>query len=212
MKFKVFFSALFVSTFSSAAVPVDGWYSSIFGGYAHLAGNVSRTVSGFHFSDSSYKDGFNVGGRLGYQSYPMRYELEYTYIKANTDSFKVNSIPQTGLSGNSNANALMANIYYDFTDVILPTIFPFVGIGIGVDYNKTSLNSTGPLGVVVFNGKEWFFAYQGTAGLTYNFSENFALNASYRYLATSSSGDFGKTFQAQLGDVGVVYRFDCNYK
>ncbi|KTC88471.1 outer membrane protein [Legionella cincinnatiensis] len=213
MKLALFSTALLASGLASAATPVNGWYSSVFGGYAYIPGYTSRFDSGFFFSDTAYRNGFNVGGRLGYQSNPIRYEIEYTYLQANTKKFDVFLIPQTGVSGNTHANIGMANIYYDFADVILPTISPFLGVGIGYAYIQNSLESSGPFDAIFFKQNNGVFAYQGTAGLTYNFAENFALNASYRYLATSSSNTFGKTFQSQMGDVGIVYRFDqCDYK
>ncbi|AWN73701.1 outer membrane beta-barrel protein [Legionella anisa] len=213
MKFAFFSVTLLASGIAAAATPVNGWYSSAFGGYTHLNGNVSKNILGFQFDNVDYESGFNAGLRLGYQYNPMRYELEYTYLRANTQNFQVDFIDQIGVTGNTNANIGMANIYYDFPDVILPTISPFVGVGIGYAYIQTSLESTGPFGVTLFDDHQHAFAYQGTAGLTFNFAENWALNAAYRYLATASSGSFGRTLQAQMGSAGVVYRFDtCNYK
>jgi opacity protein-like surface antigen len=212
MKSVLFSATLLASSIASAAAPVDGWYAGAFGGYAYFPSNISRDFWGFTFTNSA-SNGYNVGARLGYQSNPIRYELEYTYLRAQPDTFSVNHFKQNGVSGNANANVGMANIYYDFPDVILPTISPFLGVGIGYAYIQTSLNGTGPFGFTFFSEKANSFAYQGTAGLTYNFSENWALNASYRYLATTSNSNFGKPFQAQIGDAGVVYRFDqCDYK
>ena len=51
---------------------------------------------------------------------------------------------------------------------------------------KTNLDSTGPFRTTYFTATDNSFAYQGTAGLTYNFSENYAVNLAYRYVATSS--------------------------
>ncbi|MBI2785792.1 MAG: porin family protein [Legionella longbeachae] len=213
MKFALFSATLLATGIASAAVPVNGWYSSVFGGYTYLPGNVSTTRFGVLFSDSSYKDGYNAGARIGYQSNPIRYELEYTYIHASTKNFEANDIPQIGVSGNSSANLGMANIYYDFQDVIIPAVSPFLGIGIGYAYVQTSLNSTDPFGGVFFKHNQSSFAYQGTAGLTFNFAENFALNAAYRYAATSTSNQFGKIFQAHMTNAAIIYRFDtCDYK
>lgn len=213
MKFAFFSVSFLASSLAVAATPVNGWYSSIFGGYTDVRGNVSTSFLGLHFDDVDYEPGWNAGLRLGYQCDPIRYELEYTYFRANTKHFTINSFDQVGVKGNINANVGMANIYYDFPDVILPTISPFLGVGIGYAYVQTSLQGTGPFGFTLFEVKQGVFAYQGTAGLTFNFEENWALNASYRYLATSNSGDFGRKIQAQLGNVGVVYRFDhSSYK
>lgn len=208
MKFAFFSVSFLASSIAAAATPVNGWYSSIFGGYAHLNGNVSTTVLGLHFDDVDYEAGWNAGLRLGYQCSPMRYELEYTYIRANTQNFTIDAIDQIGVTGNTYVHAGMANFYFDFGDGLLPTIYPFIGAGIGYAYVNTSLKSTGTLAGTVFDVNEGALAYQGTFGLTYNFSENWALNASYRYFATASNDDFGRTLQTSLGNVGVVYRFD----
>jgi len=73
--------------------------------------------------------------------------------------------------------------------------------------------STGPNGITTFKLVDNEFAYQGTVGLTYNFAENYALNVGYRYIATSHGNSFGKVFQAQVANAGVIYRFDRgNYK
>jgi opacity protein-like surface antigen len=214
MKFRsitLFSAALLAGSVATAATPINGWYSSIFGGYAYVPENISNGI--FGFSDVAYKSGYNGGLRLGYQSAPMRYELEYTFIQANTRKFEFLGIEQFGVSGRTRANLGMANLYYDFPDVILPTISPFLGLGIGYAFVQSSLNSTGPAGGTLFTVSQSLFAYQGTAGLTFNFAENWALNASYRYVATNNSGIFGTKFQAQLGNVGIVYRFaDCEYK
>ncbi|MGL5741691.1 MAG: outer membrane protein [Legionella sp.] len=214
MKFALFSATLLASSIASAATPVNGWYASAFGGYAYLSSNVSKDVLGlFELSHTSYRSGFNAGARLGYQSNPIRYELEYTYVQANTKHFQINHISQTSVSGKAFANLGMVNLYYDFADTILPTISPFLGLGIGAAQSKVNLESTGQFFGTSFEATAYSFAYQGTAGLTYNFAENFALNASYRYLRTSNTDKFGRAFQAQLGDVGVVYRFDqCDYK
>lgn len=213
MKFSLFSATLLAAGIASAAAPVNGWYAAGFGGYAYLPENINTTRFGVLFSNPSYNNGFNAGGRLGYQNYPMRYELEYTYIQADTRSFELDHITQTGISGNSNANLGMANIYYDFPDNIIPSINPFLGVGIGYAYIQNSLGSTGPGGITFFKDNTNAFAYQATGGLTYNFAENFALNAAYRYVATATKGEFGQIFQAHLANAAFIYRFDeCDYK
>ncbi|CAM2790067.1 opacity protein-like surface antigen [Legionella steigerwaltii] len=213
MKFAFFSATLLASSIATAATPVNGWYSSIFGGYAHLTERIEPNIFGFdfdlNFSETFTTNGFNAGVRLGYQSNPIRYELEYTYIRPNNKDFNIDFL---GVSSKTNANVGMLNLYYDFSDGILPTIYPFIGVGIGYAYVQSTLDGTGPLGGTILDVKKGAFAYQGTAGLTFNFDENWALNASYRYLATSNTEAFGR-LQAQMGDVGIVYRFDrCDYK
>lgn len=212
MKFVLFSTALLASSIASASTAIDGWYLSAFGGYSHLSSNINTHRFGTFHSDARYHDGYNAGGRIGFQSNPIRYEFEYTYVNAKAEHFRVNRFEQLGVNGHATANLLMANLYYDFPEM-LDAISPFAGIGIGYAFMQTSLNSNGPFYPTLFKETGNAFAYQGTVGLTYNFSENYALNAAYRYTATSNSGHFGKSFQAQMGSVGVIYRFDrATYK
>lgn len=213
MNIKLLLATLLATGVASAATPVDGWYTSAFGGYTFLPDNVNAAVDGLIFNGTSYNNGYNVGGRVGYQNKPMRYELEYTYFSASNTGFMANWVEQTaGITGSSSGNLFMANLYYDFPDM-LPAISPFLGLGIGFAQIETTLISSAPLDGAYFSASEIPFAYQGTAGLTYNFSENYALNLSYRYVATGKSGEFGRVFQAHLANVGAIYRFDQgNYK
>ena len=210
MKTALVFAALCAASTANAATPIDGWYSSIFGGFAYLPSNVHKWYYGTLRSDPTYHSGYDGGGSLGYKSNPMRYEGELTYLKARTHSFRVNSIRQTGVTGNSSAFLAMANVYYDFHDFV-PTIQPFLGMGVGYAWVGAALDGTGPFQRTGFNASSNVFAYQATAGLTYNFSENYALNVGYRYIITGHSNVLGKTFQANLANIGVVYRFSENH-
>jgi opacity protein-like surface antigen len=186
-----------------SATPVDGWYTNLFGGYSYLTDNTYNFSYGLLRTKSSYNGGYNVGGRVGYQSHPLRYELEYTYINANAKNFQIDYLPQTGVNGYTSGNLFMANAYYDFPDM-LPDLSPYLGLGIGYAYLQNILNSVGTF----YNASANVFAYQGTAGITYNFAEHYAVNLAYRYVATDNSGGFGKIVQVQMANIGVVYHFD----
>jgi opacity protein-like surface antigen len=205
-------TALLVSGITSAATPVDGWYASAFGGYTYVPSHVYLYQYGLFRDNDGYNGGYNAGARYGFQSNPLRYEAEYTYLTANAKHFNVNFQPQTGTTGYTSGNFIMANIYYD-TPEMLPAIAPFLGAGIGYGYLKTKLASGGPLGPTYFNDGEGGFAYQGTVGLTYNFAENYAVNVAYRFIATDQIDLFGRSYTAHLASAGAIYRFDQgNYK
>ncbi|KTD46104.1 opacity protein-like surface antigen [Legionella quinlivanii] len=204
----VFFSAaLMASGAACAAVPIDGWYASVFGGFTSVQDNISVSSQGWHRSKAGYDNNYNVGGRLGYKCTPLRYEGELTYLTADLDHFYIDDILQTGITGDTNAILAMANVYYDFPDMV-PGIQPFLGVGIGYAYVNVDLNSTGPLGVTRYSGSNSVFAYQGTGGFTYNFSEIYSVDIAYRYIGTQRPDELGKVYQAHLGTVGVTYRFD----
>ncbi|WP_133128202.1 outer membrane protein [Legionella nagasakiensis] len=200
-------TALLATHIAAAATPIDGLYTSVFGGYAYIPNNISKTEYGLTRTDASYQAGFDAGGSIGYKSNPMRYEGELTYLNANIKNFEINGIRQISPSGYSNAILAMANAYYDFPAIVAP-IQPFLGLGLGYAWVNAKLNSAGPNGATRFTGSNSVFAYQATAGLTYNFAENYALNIGYRYVATEKADDLGKVFQAHLANVGIIYRFD----
>jgi opacity protein-like surface antigen len=213
MRNRLFCAAVLASSISYAATPVDGWYTSAFGGYTFFPDNVhTYTPSGLFLNGSGYNDGYNAGGRVGYQSHPLRYELEYTFLHGNTAHFDLDYTEQTEATGFTSANLYMANIYYDCPE-FLPALSPFLGVGIGYAYLQAVLTGSGPTMASYFSTNDSAFAYQGTAGVTYNFAENYAINFAYRYVASDKTSGFGRVFQAHIASAGVVYRFDRgNYK
>lgn len=196
----------------SAATPIDGWYTSAFGGYTYFPNNINSPRGGVWHTDASYHAGYNAGGSIGFQSNALRYEGQLTYLNANLKGFSVNNVPQTGITGHNDAVVALANIYFDFHNA-LNCLQPYLGMGIGYAWVNAKLNSTGPLDTTLFSGSNTVFAYQPTVGLTYNFAENYALNISYRYLATAQPSQLGKLYQANMANLGVVYRFnEAKYK
>jgi opacity protein-like surface antigen len=206
MKLTLFNAALLAAGVASASTAVDNKYVSVFGGYTYLSSNIDTYYYGHLLYDVHYFDGYNAGGSVGFQSNPMRYEFQYTYLYADTDRYKVDNRTLLRIDGGTKANVLMGNIYYDFPEM-LHAITPFLGVGVGYALMHATLNSTSRFKRPHFNTRQDSFAYQGIAGLTYNFSNRFAINAAYRYLATANNDTWGKPLQAQMADVGLVYRF-----
>jgi opacity protein-like surface antigen len=221
MKIAFFSATVLASSLATAATPIDGLYSSVFGGYSYLPDNVSERHHGIKFERASFNNGYNAGYRFGYQTHPLRYEGEFSYLRANVKSFHSNRFPfgltpgfkrHRNVSGNTSAVLGMGNLYYDFPDMV-PCIAPFLGLGLGYGWIETSMGNHSRFTRRHFKGSGSSFAYQGTAGLTYNFTENYALNIAYRYVGTTQVNGLGKVFQGHLASVGVIYRFnEYNYK
>lgn len=196
-----------------AAAPIDGWYTSIAGGFAYLPSNVTNNLNGLLRDKTSYDNGWNGDVSLAYQSYPIRYAAEVTYVSANLATFKINTLKQAQVSGSSTGTFIMLNAYYDFPPMV-PSFAPFLGAGIGGGYITAKLNSAGPFfpgGPLIlnqFNIHDTVFAYQLTGGITYNFSENYAVNIAYRYIETERASNFNRVFQAHLATAGAIFRFD----
>ena len=210
MRFGLFSAALLTSTLVSATVPIDGWYSNVFGGYSYIPNNLSIYRNGYYFSNDSFQSGYNVGGRFGYKSNPLRYEGEVTYINGDLSSFKLNNARQSNVDGSINDVAVMANIYYDFPEAIRG-IEPYLGFGIGYNWVRTTFTSKIPTGILTsYSNSDTSFAYQGLAGLSFNYIEYLSLNIEYRYLGTNTITYLGKIFQTDMVSAGVTYRFDGN--
>lgn len=208
MKRSIYCIALLTSQLASASTAIDGWYNKVFGGYAYLPNNMNNTdVVGAIRTQARYQAGYNAGAGFGYKSNPLRYEGELTYINANASRFMINALQQRGVSGFSNAVVGMANVYYDLPSMI-SCIQPFVGVGLGYAWVHATLNSRGPFTPSNYSGNDGVFAYQATAGFTYNFAENYALDLDYRYLATERPSHLGRVFQANMANLTAIYRFD----
>lgn len=211
MKFSAhgFFFACLATSSVFSATPIDGEYMSGFGGFTYVPGNINVTQGTLTRSNTSYQSGFDAGGNLGFKSNLMRYEGEVTYLSVNVNQFNVNGTQQVNPSGYNRAVLGMANVYYDWPGCT--TLQPFLGAGIGYAWVQAKLDSTGPAGITNYNGTNSVFAYQATGGLTYNFSENYALNIGYRYVATTHAPAFGHNVQAHLANLGAVYRFNGDF-
>lgn len=222
MRIALFSATLLVSSLATAATAIDGLYSSLYGGYSYLPDNIRQFHRGVFFDNVSYHNGYNAGLRFGFQSHPLRYEGELTFINAKANTFRLRQFfnqpfPNRYVSGQAYAAFAMANVYYDFFEII-PCISPFLGVGLGYGWIETTVNIKNyyflnysflySSSEYRFRGADSAFAYQGTAGLTFNFSENYALNVAYRYIGTTKINQLGKNFQTNLASVGVVYRFD----
>lgn len=236
MRSLLFYSTIFISSFAKAAVPIEGCYVSVFGGYSYLPSNVNKvtygffptflpneipstflnrnpTIENFYRNRASYRNGYHGGGRLGYQRTPFRSELEVSYVFASLGQFRINDIKQFGVEGESTGTFFFSNIYYDFPEYIV-TIAPFVSTGIGYGFVTAHLNSLrsvrlpGPLYHTQFKAHDSTFAYHGDVGVSYNFAENYSLNLAYRYIGTTGNSHFGRSFQAHLASAGIVFRLD----
>lgn len=150
--------ALLSSSSIFGAVPIEGLYLNIFGGYSYLPSNVERSVpntvlnvqelQGRYFlpptnllrTDPTYTNGYHGGGRVGYQIWPFQYEIEISYLAASVKQFKINEIRQWGSEGQSTGTFALGNLYYRFP-ALIPNISPFVSTGIGYGYVTSTLRS-----------------------------------------------------------------------
>ncbi|WP_395675263.1 OmpA family protein [Inquilinus sp.] len=109
------------------------------------------------------------------------------------------SIRENSHDGNNHQTTygLMANGYYDFD--FGSAFVPYVGAGVGLALVDADFASGG--GNRYFDSTKAKFAYQGIAGVAYNFAPNMAATLEYRYLGTQ-----GPVFR----DNGVRIKGDDN--
>lgn len=112
----------------------------------------------------------------------MRGELEAGFRNNDINSLALNGVTTAGATGKSKAYSVMGNVYHDFVNSSLVT--PYIGAGIGgarivaENYNSAAVADS-------LDDKDTVFAYQGIAGLGFKLSEDWTLQAEYRYFATS---------------------------
>lgn len=137
----------------------------------------SDTVGGFRLA---YGLVFPVGDSA------LRTEIEYGYNgKSKLDgtmSYTVDSENyHESYKSHIKSQFVMANVYYDFNTGTEWT--PYVGGGLG----WAKVKATNSIDIDSISKSKNNFAWNLTAGVSYNFNANLALDASYRY------ADYGKS-------------------
>ncbi|MBA3536203.1 MAG: porin family protein [Tatlockia sp.] len=180
---------------------------------------------GFQSNALRYEGEFTYIGAVINQSSGRRDRYPFLYNQVNQfNPFVPFQEYEHKRKSSTNAVFGMANVYFDFPTTI-PCISPFLGVGLGYGWIETNLNLENSYYFNSFNFSQNLdfrndfrtsdsaFSYQATAGLTFNYVENWALNVAYRYIGTTKLKNFGRVFQGNLVSVGLVYRFnEYNYK
>lgn len=168
------------------------------------------TYNNAYINQTRYNTGFDAGGNLGYKSAFFRYEAEVSYFNTPLKRFAVDNVIDNAPQGYNQGTLAFVNLLYDFPYQPSRLIQPFIGGGIGYAWiHNNFLNNNN----FNFNVNNYAFTYQGIAGLSYHFSENYSIFFAYRYVGTTHLDSLGNIFQTSLLNGGVTYRFDaCEYK
>ncbi|NWF73713.1 MAG: porin family protein [Nitrospirae bacterium] len=129
-----------------------------------------------------------VGVAIGYnwRKHGVSLRTEFEYL--NRSNFGYTSTPvlaspgnPIGLTSKIGSQTLFGNVFYDFHNATLFT--PFVGGGIGVAFNKSTmtLNNIGTSVFDTFETIDTRFAWNIGAGAAVNVTEIMLLELSYRY-------------------------------
>jgi opacity protein-like surface antigen len=150
----------------------------------------------------TFDSGFLGTAALGYDfAGPFRTEVEYGWQKNDIDTLSYSNLIGNINQGDLKTQSIMMNGYYD-VDTGSPWS-PFVGAGIG--WAKVDLNTP----ALPFGDNDDVFAYQLMAGVSYNFSDQLALDAQYRFFDTQDATIQGADFSTTSNDLmlGIRYTF-----
>jgi OOP family OmpA-OmpF porin len=172
------------------------WYFGGEGGWSTLE-NASGSFSGASFQER-FKDGFNVGGRAGYEWGPLRMEEEFSFRQNGISSVNVGGV-NFATRGNRNTYAFMTNLIYDFT--LGWPLTPHIGGGIGAVELRDGWGIPG-IGTIA-SSSTWQFGYQAIAGVRYNINPALAFDVDYRYLGTT-----GPSFRTTPATGSLPYTSD----
>lgn len=168
------------------------FYANVFGGANFLQ---STTIDE---NKCRYQTGYIVSGSLGYswRYYGLHLEAEYAYRRNGIN--KIHYVTQ-GYSkhGHFQTSSYMGNLLWDLLGCKFWNIQPFVGAGIGYDFQKMhSSNSR-----VEFNQKWNHLSWQAMAGFAYPIFRNAEITAEYKF------HQGGSHFYNHSVGVGFVYKF-----
>lgn len=192
---------LLIPTCLFAATPLEGPYFEASGGYSYIADNISYMQDAIVINDTSYSNGYNLSASLGYKLYPWRFALGGGYTSGDVKHFSINDIRQ-GSSGNTKARYVIANIYYDFPEIVR-AVAPFIGGGIGYSKIETNLANL----ALADNSP----IYEANAGFNFNYSEQLTFDIKYSYLVTQRLEQFNLRFESFMASIGVQYHFNTYY-
>lgn len=181
--------------------------------------------------------GFNVGLIGGYRfgswgTVSPRFEVETGYLANNADSSNstiitsVIGIPFLTTIGTNDATIGEVNAHYALASLLFDIplngpVMPFIGGGVGfanVSFDNIIIQSGANTGVLIANDEDTVFAWNVTAGFSYNLSRNIALALSYRYLrfegidalSTAAGGGTINSNDVENHQVNLGFRFELN--
>jgi opacity protein-like surface antigen len=171
-----------------------GFYLGAEGGWTSLTtatntgpcsgGCVSPFPGAQAVSHETFFNGFNAGGRVGYQAGPWRFEGDFAY--RGNDSAHLQMVFPTNRAGRNadserHAVSEMANGIYDLS--LGWPVTPHIGVGVGVAEVTRNLSN-------MFGGTHdtvAVFAYQAIAGFRVPITPALAFDVDYRYFATTGT-------------------------
>ncbi|HEV2265213.1 MAG TPA: OmpA family protein [Stellaceae bacterium] len=183
----------FAQTFGSPGTGPNGPYVRGEGGWSHMNDMTGDSTTGTSVT-TEQKEGYVVGGALGWKLDQLRLELGLDFSNSGIKSVVVNNVSASAVGGSVKNTSGMARALWD-----LRTGTPFVPyIGIGVGASHVTLDNLRANGTTLANSSDTVFAYEPIVGVNYMVLPNLALGLEYRYFATVDPS-FASTSGGRLG-------------
>jgi opacity protein-like surface antigen len=150
----------------------------------------------------TYDPGFLGSFAAGYSfANPLRMEAEYIWQKNDLDRLSYNNIYGNFDEGDLTSQSMMLNAYYD-VDTGSPWT-PYIGAGIG----WTKLDLSTPAFPVSDNDD--VFSYQFIGGVAYALTDQWSIDAEYRFLGTGDATISGADYNLNSNNLmlGLRYSF-----
>jgi opacity protein-like surface antigen len=164
--------------------------------------DVDSTLSSNTIAKMTFDNGFLGSLAAGYDfDSPLRMEFEFMGQKNDQDLFLTDTVSVEMNNGDLRRNSFMVNGFYD-VDTGSPWT-PFAGIGIG--WSKLHINDPG----FYESDDDDVFTYQFIGGVAYGFSEQWSVDAQYRFIGTSDATIDTAEFDFNSNSVilGLRYNF-----
>jgi outer membrane protein OmpA-like peptidoglycan-associated protein len=127
-----------------------------------------------------FRQGFAVGAAVGYGlGNGLRFEIEPNYAKTSGDKSKDNVLGTTGLKGADYTYGALANVLYDLPVALPVPIFPYIGGGVGYEYEK--LNHLNDIIGDNYSGDHGSFAFDAIGGVAFPITAVPGLSATAQY-------------------------------
>ena len=153
-----------------AAAQAEGWYLGLGAGWDNPNNTHFLVSNGGGNGSINTRDTAAYSGAVGYEwGSGWRLELEPSYTDPKVSS---------GLHGDIQETSLFANLAYDIP--LARWVSLTLGAGAGAAWVSPSVKTAPPV-ISVASGSKTAFAWQGIAGFVFPVSDNFELQADYRY-------------------------------
>ncbi len=149
---------------------------------------------------ASYKTGYLVGASLGYafnESFSV--EAEYAYRRNEINKIEFFNQGESN-HGHFHATSIMGNLFWNAPLCCFDDIQPYIGAGIGYDFQKMRASNDRVRFQQDWNDVSW----QVMAGITYPFFCNTKLSLEYRY------HQGGCRFYHHTIGIGISFFADCS--